>query len=423
MTEGQSPSLFRENALKRVTTPEQLDQMIGITDPMGWISLLAIGLIIVAGLGWALFGSIDITVKGSGLLLSRGGVAALAAPTSGVCTGLKVRTGAPVRQGDVIGTIMQPEIAIDLKVARDDHDRARRKYEEALSTEEKERVRLRLEANSEKREALRSLIGNTREGLRDARVNVEAYELLYREKLVAYETLMQRRREVPAMEDRIKESEAALKALDAEDADILRTQSEKLRTLHNQMLEAAGRLEQLSERMSLGTRVVSNFDGRVLEVLAQEGSPVQAGAALATVEISGSGTPLEILMIVPARDGIRVKPGMNAHISPEFARKEEYGYVLGRVTSVGAFPVTRDRINKVLRNDQLTDSFAGGEAGFEVHVEPIADDSTKSGYKWSSSKGYPDPLPSGTIVKAEIVVERRPPITLLIPYLRHLLGA
>ncbi len=422
MTDSNQSSIYREAAMKRVTTPEQLDQLIEITDPKGWIALVAIGLIILTGIGWAFTGVIDITVKGNGLLLSRGGVAALAAPTSGMCTNLKLRTGGSVRRGDVIGNITQPELAIDLNMARDAYDRAGKEYQNALSGEEKVHIRLRLETNVQKREALRMAINNTKESLADAETNVKAYQQLFDEKLVSYETLMQKRREVPATQDKIRQDEVELKSLDAEDAEVLRTESEKLRALHDQLLKAARELEQLNEKLALGTRVISNFDGRVLEVLAREGSPVLAGAALANVEIAGSVRILEIVMIVPARDGIRVKQGMDVHLSPEFAEKEEYGFVMGRVISVGAFPATRERMRQVLQNDQLVDSFGGKEAGFEVHVEPLSDPATPSGYKWSSSKGYPEPLPSGTLVKAEIVVEQRHPITLLVPYFKHLLG-
>lgn len=423
MAENEQPQIYRENALKRISTPEQLDQMIQITDARGWIALLAIGVILLAGLGWAVTGLLDITVKGNGILLSRGGIATLTAPAAGLCSRLTLRTGERVRPDEVVGYIAQPEGVIDLKMAREAHARIRQKYEEALATEAREHVRLRLAANAQKREALRLALITIQGDLAQAEENVRAYEQLFKEKLVSREVLIQKRREIPAIHDKIRQNEVDARALDAEDAELLKTEDEKLKDLRQQLAEAAGQLEQAGAKLALSTRIVSHFEGRIHDVLVREGSQVTAGAPLATVEIGGEGgSRPEIVMVVPARDGIRVRPGMDARISPEFARKEEYGFVLGRVTAVGAFPVTRDRMRQILQNDQLVDTFGGNEAVFEVHVEMLTDPRTRSGYKWSSSNGYPEPLPSGAMVAVEIIVEQRRPISLLIPYLKNLLG-
>lgn len=424
MAENDRPQIYRETALKRVSTPEQLDQMIQITDPRGWIGVLAIGVILLAGLGWAFTGNIDITVKGNGILLSRSGITTLAAPAGGLCTRLTLRTGMWVRKDEVIGAIAQPEGVIDLKVARDEYSRIRGKYEEALAEGAREPVRLKLAANAQKREALRLALITSQGDLAQAEENVRAYEQLFQEKLVSREVLIQKRREIPAIQDKIRQNEVDRKSLDADDAELLKTEDEKVKDLRKQLAEAAGKLEQANAKLALSTRVISRFEGRILEVLVREGSQVTAGAPLANLELAdGGGSRPEIVMAVPARDGIRVKPGMNVRISPEFAQKEEFGFVLGRVTAIGSFPVTRDRMKQILQNEQLVDTFGGKEAVFEVHVEMLPDPHTRSGYKWSSSKGYPEPLHSGAIVQAEIIVEQRRPISLLVPYLKNLLGS
>ena len=46
------------------------------------------------------------------------------------------------------------------------------------------------------------------------------------------------------------------------------------------------------------------------------------------------------------------------------------------------------------------------------------DDTTASGYKWSSKKASTITIPQGTIVNADIIVEEKKPITMLIPYIK-----
>ncbi len=62
-------SLFRQESLERLSSPEQLDQLMQIVTPKSWIPLGTLGLLIVAGLIWSVVGRIPITVSGQGLLV------------------------------------------------------------------------------------------------------------------------------------------------------------------------------------------------------------------------------------------------------------------------------------------------------------------------------------------------------------------
>ena len=66
-------SLFRAAALKRLTTLDDLDQLVGVTRPVGWLAGAALGAIIVAVLVWSVLGELPSRVVGSGLVLRQGG--------------------------------------------------------------------------------------------------------------------------------------------------------------------------------------------------------------------------------------------------------------------------------------------------------------------------------------------------------------
>jgi HlyD family secretion protein len=74
----------------------------------------------------------------------------------------------------------------------------------------------------------------------------------------------------------------------------------------------------------------------------------------------------------------------------------------------------------VLQNPQLVQSFAGQTPPFEARIELVSA-KTPSGYAWSSGKGPPLELTSGTTLRADIAVQRNTPLGLILPQLRRLL--
>jgi HlyD family secretion protein len=52
----------------------------------------------------------------------------------------------------------------------------------------------------------------------------------------------------------------------------------------------------------------------------------------------------------------------------------------------------------------------------------VPDPGTASEYKWSSSKGPPFKVEAGTRVLVSVVVDRRPPISFVLPVVRRTLG-
>lgn len=62
--------LFRKVALDRLSSPEQLDQLMKITSPRAWLALIAIAILLAAAGLWAIFGSIPEEAEGNGVLVS-----------------------------------------------------------------------------------------------------------------------------------------------------------------------------------------------------------------------------------------------------------------------------------------------------------------------------------------------------------------
>lgn len=91
--------IFRKEALERLSSPEQLDQLMPVTDTRGWIALAGIGLLIVVAILWSIFGKIATTVEGHGVLTRREGVELVRSSHAGVVAEVCVAVGETVTPG------------------------------------------------------------------------------------------------------------------------------------------------------------------------------------------------------------------------------------------------------------------------------------------------------------------------------------
>lgn len=103
--------LFRKVSLERLSSPEQLDQLMTITNRRGWIGLLGVlGLLSVLIL-WSLFGVVTTKIDAKGIMIRGDGVYQVNAIHQGVITELKVNSGDRVKKGDLIAYMASPDLA------------------------------------------------------------------------------------------------------------------------------------------------------------------------------------------------------------------------------------------------------------------------------------------------------------------------
>jgi HlyD family secretion protein len=62
MTDDSKSTIFRKESLERLSSPEQLDQLMQVVNPRSWLPLATIGSLVVLGLIWSLIGRIPITI-------------------------------------------------------------------------------------------------------------------------------------------------------------------------------------------------------------------------------------------------------------------------------------------------------------------------------------------------------------------------
>ncbi len=260
--------VFRPRALQGLSAPsDQLDQLLRLTSARGWIALLALVSVVIAGVLYGFLGNIPTTVSGRGIFLPAGGLIRVDAPAAGTLTTINARVGDRVTRGSPIAT---------------------------------------LRASS-----------------------------------------------------------------------------------------------------GAGLPVTSAVSGTVTEVLVDVGNYVVPGAELAVVEPVGEH--VTAIIYVSAGQGKAVEPGMAAHLAPSTAPSEQYGQVIGTVTSVSEFPVSSERMQFLLQNEVLVADLTALGAVLEVLVTATVDQSTRSGLSWTSRSGAPFEVHNGTLTTGSVTIQAETP--------------
>ena len=61
--------IFRKTALDKISSPDQLDQVIVITPPGFFIAMLGAGIMLLTTLIWSIFGRIPVSISANGMVL------------------------------------------------------------------------------------------------------------------------------------------------------------------------------------------------------------------------------------------------------------------------------------------------------------------------------------------------------------------
>jgi hypothetical protein len=69
MADDSKTSIFRKESLERLSSPEQLDQLMQVVGPRSWLPLTALSVLMILSLIWSIFGRIPVTATSDGLLV------------------------------------------------------------------------------------------------------------------------------------------------------------------------------------------------------------------------------------------------------------------------------------------------------------------------------------------------------------------
>jgi HlyD family secretion protein len=411
--------IFREVALERLSSPDELDRLLRVTDSKAWIAQLAIFGLIILALVWGYIGRIPSVVSGQGVIVRRGGVLNVAAAGSGVVAQLRVKVGDRISARQIVAAVAQPAMLEKHKNAEQALAQARRERDRSHVLR-KEQAKMeaatiqRQHANTELEAA------HLEEQAEIAKENVAAQNQLLAEGIIIKQKVIEARQNLASIQDRIASMHAHIQELEAQEflvqAKVQQEHAEK--EVGIQDLER--NLSAVEKDLEIAGNVVSPYGGEVLEIKVSAGATVAAGDPI--LSIQPAVQDLEVLLYLPAARAKDVRTGMEAKISPSSVKPEEFGFIKGYVTYVSDFPDTPAELMHNFQNEVLVKTLTGEGPVTELHVEMERNPKMVSGYQWSSSKGPNLTLSGGTLCTAEVVTRWQKPIELFLPALRKALG-
>ena len=180
--------------------------------------------------------------------------------------------------------------------------------------------------------------------------------------------------------------------------------------------DAVGRAYQYDAKryqQDVSEYVFSDYDGIVDEVMVDIGTLVQAGTPICSVRMTQDREDLTGLLYIPVEKGKRVEPGMTIQLAPNGVDVSQTGSLIGVVRTVSQYPMTLQGIQQHLGNPQLAQWIIAAQnnsAMMEVTFDLVKDDSSESGYLWTSQVGEHKLITAGSFCTGSIIIERKPPI-------------
>ncbi len=474
MSDDKKSNLFRKESLERLSSPERLDRLLQVVNPKEWVALTCLGSLIIGGLLWSIFGRIPITVNGKGILIDPEQIVNLQSPLNGQLQNLKIKVGDCIEKNTVIADLAQPELEKQLQqqqinlseLQQQDQDllqvnqnkiqverqaiatqkqnllqKQKDTQELAIIIENQGVISLKKEAESlqQKLENLTSLTPillnrlQIRKDLKkegaiaddvvlsseeDYRNNLNQIsdlesqlEQLEVKKLQIYQTYKN-------SQNQLIEITAQLRELDTRESNLLQQNYESSITRKNKIDEVKRAIAQLEVQLNNNSQIKSEYQGCILELITNQGQVVNPGTILGKLEKASVNKKVISLTYFPIKDGKKIQKAMKMQIIPDTIKREEFGGILGKVSSVSNFSVTKEKIIKDIGNTEISEGLIIPGGQIEVKAELELDSGTFSGYKWSSSKGPKIKISRGTTATIQVTIGEQAPITFLLPILR-----
>jgi HlyD family secretion protein len=403
--------LFRKAALDKLASPERLDVLMRVTSPMGWLALTTVAGILVGVIIWSIFGSIPERIQGQGVLLRGGANKEIRSTGSGVISSLDLKEGQMVTVGQMLGAISAAGNNEEVNVARTKLDQ--------LNAQKAGQTFDASAAIADARAQIARLRGDLsmkRLDLQRAQAEVARLEPLFATGGITAQRIEGARSQVSSVQSQITNLQGQIAA---EDGRIRQLQSGGA-GLDAQIAIARAELDRVMARVGSQEQLTSTVAGRVIEIRKNVGDTVQQNDVVATLEDAEAS--VQVIAFVNADVGKRIKVGMPTEVSPTDVKREEYGFMLASVAERGDFAASDAYVMSRMRNEAITKQLTGQSTVVEVRASLKSKDSTPSGFEWSTADGPPFKIGGGTLVSIAIIVQRKAPITMVMPVLRKTFG-
>lgn len=124
------------------------------------------------------------------------------------------------------------------------------------------------------------------------------------------------------------------------------------------------------------------------------------------VSVTSKNGIQKVYCYVPISIAKRLKTGMEVQISPDYAPKEQYGYIKGNVSNIGEEIITEEYLAKIFDNPQIVLPAISSSSSNLIQIELNLEG-------WSSSKGEVISISDGSTCTVSVVEKEQKPYQLI----------
>lgn len=163
-------------------------------------------------------------------------------------------------------------------------------------------------------------------------------------------------------------------------------------------------LQALYDEYDRHSIIRSSTDG-VVTYIVEDNSYIAQGDMVAEVTpYDETGNNRILTAFIPSENSGIVTLGMDAQVMPDFAPRDEYGYINAYVSGVSSYPVTGSSI------EQSNNALIAGEVDqnqryIQIEITMIPDSTAQSGLKWSDPSSGGIDVAMGTVCTVDIVTK------------------
>lgn len=222
----------------------------------------------------------------------------------------------------------------------------------------------------------------------------------------------------------IAQLQTQLKDFDRQEANLEKQNLQDTNTRKREIQEVKREITKLELQLRNNSQIISQQNGRILEITIAPGQVINIGTRFGSLDEEKSSSLLVGITYLSIADGKKIQPGMKLQITPQTVKRERFGGIVGTVTSISPFPVTKEAAISVVGNPEVVEGLASQKPDgmIQIFADLVPDSATTSGYQWSSSHGPAMKISPGTTTVVRIKVEERAPITYVFPILRSISG-
>lgn len=385
-----------------------------------WLSL---GSLSAAVLFWGLFVQVPTRLEGRGTLIRPQEAVALQSRVAGQVLKVKIKVGDWVRKGQVLAEIDQPVLRQQLQQLQS-HLLELQQQNVVVSGLQNQRTRQNLLSIERQIQSLHQQLGNLEIFTPVLRTKLESLNHLAEEGAIAIFNIERDRVEAAYLQNlnQIAQIKPQLDQLQTQAREIRLQDTQETLVRKNQIDNLKRQIQVQKSQLSEETQVVSDSNGRILDLSIVPGQFVAAGTRLTTLEQKQPTRSLVAINYFTVGDAKRILPGMAVEITPDLFQRDRFGGIVGQVRSVSRLPATAQDISRIVGNEEIAKELTSKGAVVQVVATLQPDSSTFSRYRWTFDRGPQLQISEGTTATVRVIVEQRTPVSYLVQGIRWLTG-